>query len=101
MARRREFILRDLKNVHRSSPASDAPTASPLLAALRSTHGRGTPVTLPPSGSVPRGRRPDARRGLPRHMGPLEAGSETVLQRLDWSGDRVEIGTLLRLHAPM
>src|SRR5262245_41347447 len=69
-----------------------APTARPILAALRSTHGRGTPATPPPSGSVPRGLRPDVRRGLPRTMGPLGAGSETAPQRRDCSGERLEAG---------
>src|SRR5215467_10828686 len=77
------------------SPASSAPTARPIPAAQRSTHGRETPATLPPSGSVPRGLRPDARRGLPSTIGPPGAGSETAPQRPDCSGEWLEAGTYL------
>src|SRR5215813_13232478 len=72
-------------------------TASPIFAALRSTHGRGTPATPPPSGSVPHGLRPDARRGLPSTIEPLGAGSETAPQRPDCSGEWLEAGTYVGL----
>src|SRR5262245_16422130 len=71
-----------------------------MLAVLRSTHGRGTPATPSLSGSVPRGRRPDARRDHPRTMGSLGAGSETAPQRRGWSGERVKAGTYVDSMRP-
>src|SRR5262245_10063422 len=68
-----------------------APTASPILAALRSTHERETLATPPPSGSVPHGLKPDARHGLPRPTEPLEAGSETAPQSRKRSGERLGV----------
>src|SRR5215510_14398983 len=79
-------------------------TASPILAALRSTHGRGTPATPSTSGSVACGLRPHARHDHPRTTGPLGIGSETAPQRRNWSGERVETGTYadsMRLCRPV
>src|SRR5262245_31448578 len=71
------------------SPASSMPTARPLRAAQRATPGRETPAIPPPSGSGPRGQRPDARRRLPSTRGPRGLGAKlhhkgTIGREIGW-----------------